>query len=299
MHESAPTAHGSGRAGVIGLGAMGAPIARNLARHGRLAAVWNRTRAKAEAVAEQTGADLAADPADLAARCDVIVTSVADDAALCRVVDRLLPGLAPGKVVVDTSTVAIDTARRVAARIAAAGAGFLDAPVSGGVEGARRGALVMMVGGDPSHAALVRPVLECFTVRVAHLGDSGAGQATKAVNQVMAAGINQAVGEALALAQALELPLDQVIPLLSGGAAASWFLEHRGPSMTEGRYPPGFKVALHDKDLAICQAVAQDLGAKLPLVEMTRIHYRRLIDEGHGDEDISALHRIKRGLFST
>jgi len=213
------------------------------------------------------------------------------------VVHALLPGLHAGSVVLDTSTVSRDTAREAAAVLQAAGADFLDAPVSGGIEGARQGTLAMMIGGDAAVIEHISPALDAFTARVAHMGPVGAGQATKAINQVMAAGINQAVTEALAFAEALELPLDRVIDVVGSGAAGNWFLQHRGASMTQGRFDPGFRVALHHKDLAICKQMAEQFDTALPVVEMTLIHYRRLMEAGHADEDISALFREKQKLF--
>ena len=130
------------------------------------------------------------------------------------------------------------------------------------------------------------------------MGPVGAGQATKAVNQVMAAGINQAVSEALAFAKSLDLPLDRVIEIVGSGAAGNWFLSHRGPTMAAGHFVPGFKISLHHKDLAICKAMAESMGVAMPVVEMTLIHYRRLIRAGYGDEDISALFREKLALFN-
>ncbi len=286
------------KTGFIGLGAMGSPMAANLARAGFLEAVWNRTRAKADALAQSTGVAVASDPAALAARCDVVLLSVAADHDVIAMIEALLPAVRPGTVVVDTSTVRADTARRCAERLAYAGAQFLDAPVSGGVEGARNGALAMMVGGAAQALDRVRPVLESVAQRIVHMGLVGAGQATKAVNQVMAAGINQAVSEALAFAAALDLPLDRVIDVVGGGGAGNWFLSHRGPGMAAGRFEPGFRVALHRKDLEICQQMAQTFGAHLPLVEMTLVHYRRLMDAGFGDADISVLFRAKQEQFS-
>ncbi|MFN2308208.1 MAG: NAD(P)-dependent oxidoreductase [Gammaproteobacteria bacterium] len=283
--------------GVIGLGAMGAPIARNLARAGLLAAVWNRTATRAAALADELGVRQAPTPEALAGQCDSILTCVAADADLLEVVDRLLPGLAGDRLLIDTSTVQPATAIEVARRLAQVGCAFLDAPVSGGVEGARQGTLAVMVGGEAATLERARPVLMAIGQRIAHLGPIGSGQATKAVNQLMAAGINQAVSEALAFAEAQGLPLDRVIEVLGSGAAGNWFLEHRGPTMVRGEYAPGFRLALHHKDLGICQAIAARDGVSLPLVEMTLIHYRRLLDAGHGDEDISALLREKRRLF--
>jgi len=285
------------KTGVIGLGAMGAPMARNLHAAGYLAAVWNRSPDKAAQLHAATGVTVAATPAELAQACELVILSVSADADLLEVIAALQPGLQDGAVVLDTSTVSRATAQQAAAALQPAAA-FLDAPVSGGIEGARKGTLAMMVGGDAEVLEHIRPVLDVIAGRVEHMGPVGAGQATKAVNQVMAAGINQAVTEALAFAGALGLPLDKVIEVVGSGAAGNWFLAHRGPTMTKGRFEPGFRVALHHKDLAICKAMAADLGAAMPVVEMTLIHYRRLMQAGFGDEDISALFREKRGLFA-
>jgi 3-hydroxyisobutyrate dehydrogenase len=284
------------KTGVIGLGAMGAPIARNLRRAGHLSSVWNRSPDRAAQLHDALDIAIARDPADLARHCQLIILSVSADADVLEVIDALLPGVQPGSVVLDTSTVSSATAREAAARLSGH-AEFLDAPVSGGIEGAQKGTLAMMVGGDPEVLARIRPVLGCIAARIEHMGPVGSGQATKAINQVMAAGINQAVSEALAFAEALDLPLDKVIEVLGSGAAGNWFLSHRGPTMTEGKYEPGFRVALHHKDLAICKQMAEQFDVALPVVEMTLIHYRRLMEAGFGDEDISALMREKRALF--
>ncbi len=285
------------KAGIIGLGAMGMPIAINLHKAGYLTTAWNRSRAKALELAAQTGIPVADNASDLASRCELIVTSVSADTDLLEVITALAPGLSPGNIVVDTSTVSADTARRAAQQLAQVGAHFLDAPVTGGVEGARNGTLSMMVGGDAALLERARLALEAIAQRIIHIGPTGSGQSAKAVNQIMAAGINQAVTEALAFAQALDLPLEKVIEAVSGGAAANWFLSRRGPSMTLGNFAPGFRVALHAKDLAICKQMAADLHAQLPVVEMTLIHYQRLMEAGHGDEDISTLFRLKQRLF--
>jgi 3-hydroxyisobutyrate dehydrogenase len=286
------------KTGVIGLGAMGTPMARNLHRTGYLAAVWNRSMDKSRQLADEIDVPVAVEPAALAQNCDLIIISVSADADVLEVIDAMLPGVRAGTVVVDTSTISRDTAREAASRLRKAQAEFLDAPVSGGMEGARKGTLAMMVGGDAEVLNQVRPVLDAIAGRVEHMGPVGAGQATKAVNQVMAAGINQAVSEALAFAAALELPLEKVIEVVGSGAAGNWFLQHRGPTMTHGNYEPGFRVALHHKDLAICKQMAKQFNVALPMVEMTLIHYRRLMDAGLGDLDISALHHEKQGMFS-
>ncbi len=281
---------------VIGLGAMGAGIAANLQRAGQLHLAWNRTRSRGKAVAAARGLPLA-DELDQLASAELVISSVSADADLVEVADRLAAILQPGAILLDTSTVSADTACKVATLLAAKDIHFLDGPVSGGREGAENGQLVMMVGGDAAILDRIRPILASFTRQVAHMGQTGAGQATKAVNQVMAAGINQAVSEALAFGQAQCLDLDKVIEVVSGGAAGNWFLAHRGPSMVRGEFEPGFRVALHHKDLKICQAMAAEHSAHLPLVEMTLVHYQRLIEAGHGDADISALFQSKQQLF--
>ena len=285
------------KTGLIGLGGMGGPMAINLQRAGVLECAWNRSHDKAAALAAEHGIAIADDIAEIAARCELVILSVSADEDVLAVIDALATTLQPGSVVVDTSTVSRATARDAAARLAQAGADFLDAPVSGGIEGAKHGTLAMMIGGDAAVLDRVRPVLEAVAGRIEHMGPTGAGQATKAVNQVMAAGINQAVTEALAFAERLDLPLEKVIDVVGSGAAGNWFLTHRGPSMTRGTYEPGFRVALHHKDLAICKHMAETFDVNMPLVEMTLIHYQRLMDAGHGDEDISALYREKRRLF--
>jgi 3-hydroxyisobutyrate dehydrogenase len=285
------------RAGVVGLGAMGLPMARNLHRAGLLAGAWNRTAAKAQALAGETGVPAARSLEALAADCEVIVTCVSADDDLLQVIDALAPGLRPGAVVVDCSTVAASTARDAAGRLAAHGADFLDCPVSGGTEGAQAGTLSIMAGGDAAALERVRPVLEAIGGSIAHMGPVGAGQAAKATNQIMVAGINQAVTEALAFGRAQGLPMERLIAALEKGAAGNWFLSRRGPTMIRGEFPLGFKVALHAKDLEICRRMADELGVRLPIVEMTLLHYARL-PAPSADEDISALFRVKSDMFS-
>ena len=276
---------------------MGASMARNLCHAGHLAVLWNRSEAKAQELGAELGIAIAASPAELAEQCDLVILCVSADADVLEMVMALQPGLDAGKIVLDTSTVSLETAQQAAALLGQTNTAFLDAPVSGGTEGARLGTLAMMVGGDVEVLERVRPVLDSIAGRIAHMGPVGAGQATKAVNQVMAAGINQAVTEALAFAQALELPMDKVIEVVGSGAAGNWFLDHRGASMTQGNFEPGFRVALHHKDLAICKQMAEEFDVALPVIEMTLIHYRRLMAAGYGDEDISALFREKQGMF--
>jgi 3-hydroxyisobutyrate dehydrogenase len=282
---------------VIGLGAMGAGMATNLHNAGQLHCAWNRTPARGQALVERCGLVLADDLESAVTDAELVITSVSTDDALREVCSRIKARLPKGGTLLDTSTVAVGTAREVAADLAQAGIAFLDGPVSGGKEGAEKGTMVMMLGGDPAVLERIRPVLATITGRVEHMGPVGAGQATKAVNQIMVAGINQAVSEALAFGRAQGLDLDKAIDLLGGGAAGNWFLAHRGPTMAQDSYAPGFRVALHHKDLKIVQAMVADQHVQLPVVEMTLVHYQRLMEAGHGDEDISALFRLKKTLF--
>jgi 3-hydroxyisobutyrate dehydrogenase len=286
------------RTGFVGLGAMGAPMARNLHRAGWLAGVWNRNAAKAAALAAELGCRAYDQLAALAADCDVIVICVSADADLRAVVDGLRPGLGPDKIVIDCSTVGAATARAMHADLAPLGVAFLDCPVSGGVEGARLGTLAVMAGGDEGAFARALPVLEKLGRKIAYFGASGSGQAAKATNQIMCAGIIQAVAEAMAFAAAEGLPLERLIDTLGQGAGSSWYFVNRAPFMAKADYPAGFRVRLHDKDLRICRAMAAAHGVELPVVETTIAAYETLIREGHGDEDISTIHRLKSALFA-
>ena len=287
------------KVGVAGLGVMGRSMARNLASAGLLGAIWNRTRSRGEPLAGELGVTLAEDPAELARLCDVIITCVSADSDLLEVIDALRPGLAAGKVVVDTSTVGVDTAETAAARLDDLGAAFLDAPVTGGPEGAEAATLQIMVGGDPEVLERIRPALLAIGSEATHFGPVGYGQRAKAVNQVMVAGLVQAVTEGLAFAEASGLDTERLLPVLTGGASRSTRRERRGARMLAGDFEPGFRVALHHKDLNLCRRLLQTLDVNLPLVEMTIKHYERLLEQGHGDEDMSALYRLKRELFET
>jgi len=285
--------------GFVGLGAMGLGMARNLHQHGFLKAVWNRTQPKATGFAADTGVIAAPDLPALAQACEIIVSCVSADQDVLDIVDSLLPHLARGALVIDCSTISADTARTAAPRLGERGIAFLDAPVSGGVEGARNGTLAIMVGGDADAYRRAEPVLRAMGKTVAHFGPSGSGQAAKATNQIMCAGVIQAVAEAMAFAKAEGLPLDTLIDTLSQGAGSSWYFVHRAPNVVRNEFPAGFRVRLHEKDLKICRAMAARHGVQLPLIEMTLVHYRRLIEQGYGDEDISTLFRLKDALFAS
>jgi 3-hydroxyisobutyrate dehydrogenase len=282
--------------GMIGLGAMGAHMARNLAKAGFLNTIYNRTTQKAQQLGQELNVTVAQTPEALAVNVDIICLCVSRDEDVMEIIHAIKNTIRPNSVVVDMSTVSNHTAKKAAAILACGDADFLDAPVSGGVEGAKSGKLAMMVGGERAVLEKVRPILASMAAHIVHIGPIGSGQATKAVNQIMAAGINQAVTEALTFAKAQQLPMDQIIEVISSGAASSWFLQHRGLSMTENHYPAGFKVALHQKDLDICLKMARDKRVSLPLTAQTRDDYAQLIAEGLGECDISALYCLKTNL---
>jgi 3-hydroxyisobutyrate dehydrogenase len=285
------------RVGFLGMGAMGIPMAKNLHRAGLLRSVWNRSPDKARTLAAELEVTAAASLADFPASLDVVVICVSADADVREVIEGMAPGLARGALVIDCSTVSADTARWAENHLLAHGVRFLDAPVSGGVEGAEKGTLAIMCGGTPEAFEAARPVLGAMGKTIEHFGPSGSGQATKATNQIMCAGIIRACAEAMAFAGAHQLPLDRVVSTLGAGAGSSWYFVHRAPNMVRGSYPAGFRVKLHAKDLGICRDMAARLGVSLPVVDSMLSEYAQLIAQGHGDEDISATHRLKQALF--
>jgi 3-hydroxyisobutyrate dehydrogenase len=279
--------------GFIGLGAMGHSMAGHLHARGLLAVVGNRTFAKAVAFARERGVQAAVAASDFAA-CDIVMLCVPADADVLANVEALAAVLAPGSVVVDHSTVSTATARTAAGALRARGIGFLDAPVSGGVEGARYGKLSVMVGGEADVLERARPALDAYAARLTHMGATGAGQATKAVNQVLVAGINEAVCEGLALGTALGLEAERLLPTLMAGAAGNWFLDKRGATMLRGEFTPGFKCAHLLKDLRIVQGMAKDAGVATGVIDQALADYAALVDAGLGDADTSALITRKR-----
>lgn len=277
---------------------MGAPMAKNLHKAGLLAAVWNRSRDKATALATELGCAAPASLAEFATGLDAVVVCVSADADVRSVIEGLAPGLAQGALVIDCSTVSADTARWAEQFLSTRGVGFVDAPVSGGVEGAQKGTLAVMTGGEPAAFEKARPILQAMGKTIEHFGPAGSGQATKATNQIMVAGIIRAVAEAMAFAGAHGLPLDKVLTTLGAGAGSSWYFVNRAPNMVRGAYPAGFRVKLHAKDLGICRDMAARFGVQLPVVDAMLAEYAELMRLGFGDEDISAAHRLKQSLFA-
>jgi len=269
-------------------------MAGHLKRAGLLAGVANRSMAKTRAFAQEHGVLGAANPGELAKHCNVIALCVSADADVLDVTRAIAAQAQPGTVVIDHSTVSSKTAIEAQKIMRAAGGDFLDAPVSGGVEGAKNGKLSIMVGGDADALARVRPVLEAYAGRIAHLGGIGAGQNTKAVNQTVIAGVMQGIGEGLALAEALGLDPAVLLPTLSGGAAQSWYLDKRGASAMRNEFNVGFKLALMHKDLGIARDLAASAGVGHETLDKSLADFAELMTQGYGDEDVSAVLRLKR-----
>lgn len=286
------------RIGVVGLGTMGGAMAANLARAGFPLAAWNRTSGRTHEL-EELGATVAATPAALAAGVDIVLVCVSDTPDVEAVLfgaDGIAAGAAPGTLVIDCSTIDPAATRGFAARLARQGIGFVDAPVTGGSEGARNATLAILVGGEAADVARARPVLAAIGRTITHLGPVGSGQAAKAVNQVILAGTYLGVAEGLVLALKAGLDPEQVVAALSTGAAQSWVLANRSGRMLANDYPLGFRVALHLKDLGIALDLARSTGAVLPVAALAAQLEAGLLATGHGDEDMSALARTIRSL---
>jgi 3-hydroxyisobutyrate dehydrogenase len=284
------------RIGFVGLGTMGAAMAGHLARAGYPLTVWNRTPGRAgELVA--LGATEASTPAELATASDVVVICVSDTPDVEALVFGplgLAAGARPGALVIDCSTIAPGPTREFAARLAERSVAFVDAPVSGGSEGAQKATLSIFVGGAPADVERARPILAVLGRTITHVGSVGSGQAVKAVNQVILAGTYLGVAEGIVLALKAGLDVGQVVAALSGGAAQSWVLANRSGRMEANDYPLGFKVSLHLKDLGIGLGMADELGMELPVANLCAGIERDLVAEGHADDDMSAVARSIR-----
>jgi 3-hydroxyisobutyrate dehydrogenase len=286
------------RVAFLGLGTMGAAMAANVARAGFPVTGWNRTPGRGAELAEH-GVSLAATPAEAVRDADIAVVCVSDTPDVEAVLfgrDGLVDGAPDGMLVIDCSTIAPSGSWDFAARLRDRGLSMVDAPVSGGSEGAQKATLTIFVGGDADDVERARPVLEAMGKTITHVGPIGAGQAVKAVNQVILAGTYLGVAEGIVLAIRAGLDVEQVVEALGGGAAQSWVLANRSGRMLANDYPLGFKVALHRKDLGIALDLAAQLGAALPVSALAAQLESGLIAQGHGEDDMSALARAIRGL---
>jgi 3-hydroxyisobutyrate dehydrogenase len=286
------------RIGFVGLGTMGAAMAGHLVRAGHPLTVWNRTPGRAgELVA--LGATEAATPGALARDSDIIVICVSDTPDVEAVLfgpGGVAAGAARGALVIDCSTISPGATRSFAEKLAGQGVAMVDAPVSGGSEGAKLATLTIFVGGETAAVERARPTLATIGKTITHVGPIGAGQAVKAVNQVILAGTYLGVAEGIVLATKAGLDVEQVVGALSGGAAQSWVLANRSGRMIANDYPLGFKVALHLKDLGIALELAEEIGTDLPVSRLCAEIEQGLVADSHGDDDMSAVARRIRAL---
>ena len=277
----------------IGLGALGLPMAVNLRSAGYRLRVHTRSRL-AESDPGLEGSSAADSPAAAVRGCAALLLCVSDDAAVESVLwgeQGAGPALEKGSLVIDCSTISPSTATAMAERLSERNISYIDAPVTGGTEGAKAGTLTVLCGGGTAAVETARPVLEVIGGSIHHFGAVGSGQKVKAINQVLVAGSYAAVAEAVALGQHLQLPMEQVVDALRQGAAGSWALEHRSEAMLNDAYPLGFKLALHHKDLGIALNAASRTGLKLPITEAVYAQEQSLMEAGLGDADVSALRR--------
>ncbi|MDB9529214.1 NAD(P)-dependent oxidoreductase [Oscillatoria sp. CS-180] len=280
----------------IGMGTMGVPMALNLLKAGHTVIVHNRTRDREIPVAE-AGAQRAETPQLAAADAEITITCVSDTPDVEAVIlgeHGVIHGAQPGSVVVDMSTISPVSTQQLATALADKDIHMIDAPVSGGSEGAQNGTLSIMVGGEAATVDKVRPVLEAMGTTITHVGAIGAGQMTKAINQIIVAGTYWAVAEGMALGIKANLDMEQVVQAVGGGAAGSWGLTNRSGNMIANDYPLGFRVRLHRKDLNIALSAARELGVTLPVTAYVEQVETGLIGQGYGDEDISAIARSIR-----
>lgn len=277
--------------GLIGTGIMGAGMARNLGKAGFPLTVWNRTRAKARAL-ENDGIPASGTVRALVDASDIVILCLGDTPDVEAVLfgeGGAARGEVAGKLFVDCSTISPGAAKAFAARLADGGAAFLDAPVSGGSEGAAKGTLSIMVGGAAEDVRRARPVFEAMGKMVTHVGPHGAGQMVKLVNQILVAGSMLAMGEALHFARAGGLDLETTLAAVKDGAAGSWTLSHRGPQVIAGDWRPGFTIDLQQKDLRLVRETADALGVPTFGTDIAASLYRVLQRAGHGGEGNHAL----------
>jgi 3-hydroxyisobutyrate dehydrogenase-like beta-hydroxyacid dehydrogenase len=281
----------------LGLGVMGFPMAGHLAAKGHDVTVWNRTASKAEAWVARHKGRHAATPADAARGAEFVFACVGNDDDLRQVCvgpEGAFAGMTPGAIFVDHTTVSARITRKLAAQAATTGLAFVDAPVSGGQAGAENGQLSIMCGGDPADYARAEPVMAAYARICRLIGDSGAGQLAKMMNQICIAGLMQGLSEALAFGEKAGLDGEKVVEVISQGAAGSWQMANRHKTMLEGRFDFGFAVDWMRKDLGICLETADEIGARLPVTALVDQFYKdvQLMGGGRGDTS-SLIRRLK------
>jgi 3-hydroxyisobutyrate dehydrogenase len=277
--------------GFIGLGIMGRGMARNLLKAGFEVHVWNRTPGRMDELATE-GAVKAADPAGVASRCEIVMICVSDTPDVQAVIfgpRGIIEGAKPGALVIDLSTISPQATRGIASRLQEIGVHTIDAPVSGGSEGAAQGTLTLMVGGGAEDVERAMPFFRAIGKRITHVGDHGAGQMVKLVNQILVVGHAMAMSEALLFAQAGGLDLQKTLEAVSAGAAGSWMLSNRGPQILKRDWRPGFMIDLQQKDVRLVLSAADELGVPALLSSLVFHLYRTLQAEGLGSEGNHAL----------
>lgn len=280
------------KAAFIGLGVMGYPMAGYLQKGGHDVTVYNRTGAKAEKWVGDHGGASASTPKDAAAGAEFVFMCVGNDDDLRSVTltdDGVLAGMAKGAVLVDHTTASADVAREIYKAAAEKGIGFVDAPVSGGQAGAENGQLTVMCGGDSKDFDRAESLIGCFSKSCRLMGDSGAGQLTKMVNQICIAGLLQGLSEGMNFGQRAGLDMEAVIDVISKGAAGSWQMENRGSTMCEGKFDFGFAVDWMRKDLSICLSEAERNGSRLPVTALVDQFYAQVQARGGNRWDTSSL----------
>lgn len=279
----------------IGMGTMGAPMALNILKAGHEVTVHNRTREK-ESSLVKAGARRASSPKEASKDAGVIIICVSDTPDVEKIIlgeDGVINGANQGAIVIDMSTISPTATRRIAEILGKKGIKMLDAPVSGGSEGAQNGTLSIMVGGDKADLEKSDPVLQAMG-KTTHIGTIGAGQMAKAINQIVVAGTYWSVAEGIALGLKAGLDMEKVVQAVGSGAAGSWAMNNRSENMIKNKYPLGFKIELHRKDLNIALNVARELGVTLPVSAYVEQVETGLISRGHSNEDISVIARAVR-----
>ncbi len=285
------------RLAFLGLGVMGGPMARHLASKGHQVTVYNRTTAKAEAWVTAHGGKFGRTPADAVAGAEFVMACVGNDHDLdhiCTGPDGAFAAMAPGTVFVDHTTVSAQITRHLAGIAAAQGIGFVDAPVSGGQAGAENGVLSVMCGGSIEDYDRAEPIIAAYARICRRLGDSGAGQLAKMMNQICIAGLMQGLSEALAFGQKAGLDGEAVVEVISQGAAGSWQMVNRHKTMLKGEFDFGFAIDWMRKDLGICLKTADEIGASLPVTALVDQFYKDVQNMGGGRNDTSSLIRRLR-----
>ncbi|RME83229.1 MAG: NAD(P)-dependent oxidoreductase [Caldilineae bacterium] len=279
------------RVGFIGLGIMGQGMARNLLKAGFPLTVWNRTSSKMQPLVE-AGAKAGSSPADVAAHSDIVITCVSDTPDVEAVIlgpDGVIEGAQPGSLVIDCSTISPTATRAMAEKLAERGVKMLDAPISGGSEGAAKGTLSIMVGGAAEDFERALPVFQAMGKQITHVGDNGAGQTVKLMNQILVVGNALAMCEAFLFGQASGVDLNKALEAVKAGAAGSWMLSFRGPQILARDWRPGFTIDLQQKDLRLVLEAADDQGVPVPATSLIFQFYRTLQAQGLGSEGNHAL----------